>query len=376
MLTTTPIVNRSSWSHDHPLAASSLEVLAFPAFASRTNNPYTSSLYDALVARGVRVSEYDPKTAISRRHSVLHVHWPEVPLNRGRLLSELGSLWFLTSIDVARRRGAKLVWTVHNLKSHAQRFPEREREFFRRFVDRVDGFIALTDSGERAARERFPALANRPGFVVPHHHYRGAYPDQVTRAEARRALGLPADVQVLLFFGQVLAYKNLPRLVEVTRGMRREPASMLLVAGRPRTPADELTLRAAAGADPRIRLDLAFVPHDRAQLYFRAADLVVLPYREILNSGTAILALSFDRPVLLPALGACRELGEQIQGGWVTAYSELTPSVVERALDAARDLPERTDGGHLAALDVGLAAEKTLAAYRTLVAGRNGGSRR
>jgi glycosyltransferase involved in cell wall biosynthesis len=314
----------------------------------------------------VSVYEYGTAAALARAYSVVHVHWPEVPLNRDGLTSALQARWFLTLIDALRRRGGKLVWTVHNLRSHEQRFPGREAEFFRKFVERVDAFITLGRSGEAAVRGRFPELGARPGFVIPHHHYRGAYADRVTRLEARRELGVADDARVLLFFGQILGYKNVPTLVRTVRQLDPARPVTLLVAGRPKTPADEAELRAAAAADPRIRLDLGFVAHERAQHYFRAADLVVLPYREILNSGAAVLALSFDRPVLLPELGACRELGEQIGGGWVTNYTELTAEGLELALESARGLPERTDGSHLAELDVSLAARRTLAVYQSL----------
>jgi glycosyltransferase involved in cell wall biosynthesis len=345
-----------------------LRVLAYPAFASRGNNPYTSSLYEALGRLGARIEEYATLPALTRPYSILHVHWPEVPLNRSRVASVFESRLFLRSIDVARARGAKLVWTVHNLRSHEQRFPEREAAFFREFVGRVDGFIALTHTGEAAVRSRFPDLAERPGFVVPHHHYRGLYPDGIDRPSARRELGLGNDGRVLLFFGRVMAYKNLPELARHVRDSNADDLS-LVIAGKPKTHEDERQLRDAAGSDPRIRLELEFIPPERARYYFRAADLVVLPYREILNSGAAVLALSFDRPVLLPDLGACRELGEQVGQRWVRTYSELTPETLLRALESARELPEHTDGSQLGALDVARAARHTLEAYRA-IAGR------
>jgi glycosyltransferase involved in cell wall biosynthesis len=344
-----------------------LRVLAFPAFASRGNNPYTSSLYDALQRLGVEVDEYAALPALTSAYSILHVHWPEVPLNRGRLSSVLGSRLFLRLIDVTRARGAKLVWTVHNLRSHEQRCPAREAWFFREFVARVDGFIALTHTGEEAVRARFPGLTGKPCFVIPHHHYRGAYLDGIDRAEARRELGLDPERRVLLFFGRVMAYKNLPELTRVTRAASAGDWT-LLIAGRPKTDRDERELREAAANDPRIRLELEFIQPERARYYFRAADLVVLPYREILNSGAAVLGLSFDRPVLLPDLGACRELGEQVGRDWVRTYLELSPEVLASALDHARTLPEHTDGTQLAAIDVARTARQTLDAYRTLIA--------
>ncbi len=343
-----------------------MRVLAFPAFASRSNNPYTSSLYDALCTLGAEVHEYRTLSPWTGRYQIFHVHWPEVPLNRDGWTSRLDSGAFLLGIDRLRARGSKLVWTVHNLRSHSQRFPEREARFFEVFTQKVDGFIALSRSGEAAARERFPALSARPGFVIPHHHYRGAYEDRTTRDQARRELGVRPDAKLLLFFGQILGYKNLPSLVTAVRAVTEPEGVELLIAGRPKTEADERELRAAAASDPRIRLELGFVPHERAQYYFRAADLVVLPYKEILNSGAALLSLSFDRPVLLPELGACRELGEQIQGDWVMNYAKLAPRTLVDALERARRLPEHTDGRQLAELDVERCARRTLEAYRSL----------
>ena len=343
-----------------------MRVLAFPAFASRSNNPYTSSLYDALSALGVSVHEYRASSAWLGRYDVFHVHWPEVPLNRSRLTSRFDARLFLLGVDALRARGAKVVWTVHNLRSHTQRFPEREARFFEAFTRRIDGFVALSRSGEAAARQSFPALARLPGFVIPHHHYRGVYEDRLSRVEARRELGVSRDAKLLLFFGQLLAYKNVPSLVRAARAVPASEGVELLIAGRPKTEADARELEQASAGDPRIRLELGFVQPERAQLYFRAADLVVLPYKEILNSGAALLSLSFDRPVLLPELGACRELAEQIEGDWVMNYAELAPRALLDALERARRLPERTDGQQLAELAVERCARRTLEAYRSL----------
>jgi hypothetical protein len=60
----------------------------------------------------------------------------------------------------------------------------------------------------------------------------------------------------------------------------------------------------------------------------------VLPYKEILNSGSAILALSFDRPILVPALGTLTELRNRVGVDWVRIYEgELTPEKIRDAID-------------------------------------------
>jgi hypothetical protein len=68
------------------------------------------------------------------------------------------------------------------------------------------------------------------------------------------------------------------------------------------------------------------------QLLFSAADLVVLPFSDIMHSGSAILALSFNKPVLVPARGALPELQARVGAQWVRTYQgELTPAILADA---------------------------------------------
>jgi hypothetical protein len=114
-------------------------------------------------------------------------------------------------------------------------------------------------------------------------------------------------------------------------------------------------------------MHLDFVPKDRAQLYFRAADLAILPYREILNSGSAVLALSFNCPVLVPLRGALGELQTQVGEEWVRTYAgELIPSQIEEALDWALHT-SRPQKAPLTALDWKELTQQTLAAYHAII---------
>jgi glycosyltransferase involved in cell wall biosynthesis len=112
-----------------------------------------------------------------------------------------------------------------------------------------------------------------------------------------------------------------------------------------------------------VRLALEHVPDDDIQRYLRAADLVVLPFRDITNSGSALLALSFDRPVLVPALGAMGELQALAGADWVRTYDEdLTPDLLARALDWAVRRPPGAP--RLDALEWPEIARQTLSVYR------------
>jgi glycosyltransferase involved in cell wall biosynthesis len=211
--------------------------------------------------------------------------------------------------------------------------------FLRAFTRLVDGYIALSEDGRQRAVDRYPRLARTPGWVIPHGHFRASYPRGASREEARRRLGLPDEGPVLLNFGQISAYKNIPRLLAAFRSLDL-PAATLLVAGSPTVPAVAEEVRAGAAHDPRVRLHLRYIPEDEVQLYFAAADVVVLPYTNILNSGNALLALSFDRPVLVPDRGSMGELRRDVGDAWVRTYAgEVAADVLRDAILWAVDTP-------------------------------------
>ncbi|NIR28093.1 MAG: glycosyltransferase [Gammaproteobacteria bacterium] len=313
-----------------------MRVVASPAFKGRAANPYTWSLYDRLGRLGVEVTEFTRRRILAGSGAdIWHVHWPEgvlVPPNPLKAFVKLQTLLFL--LRWARLKGVRVVWTVHNLGSHPHERRHRwlEAWFWRAFIPKVDAYISLTETGRELATRRFPALAQVPGFVIPHGHYRGLYPDEVSRADARARLDLPSKARVALFIGQIRPYKNVPGLIEAFAQLPDEDAR-LIIAGRVRTRRLREILEEKIFGDLRIRAHLDFVPAAEMQLYLRAADLVVLPYDEVLNSGSALLALSFDRPVLAPAKGALRELAGTVGSEWVRLFEgELRAECLGEAL--------------------------------------------
>jgi glycosyltransferase involved in cell wall biosynthesis len=348
-----------------------LRVLARPAFENRRKNPYNWRLYSGLRERGVLVEEYGAKKLFSGHYDICHVHWPESTFNASLIEALATTRCLLHAVDWLRARGTKLLWTAHNLRAHEQRFPREEAAFWRQFLARVDGFIALSQASLELTQQHFPELSDRPAFVVPHPHYRGEYPDGIARSQARARLGLAQDAHVVLFFGRVLDYKNVPELIRVVRALPRGVDGrqvMLVVAGRPHDRRCEQAVLRAAEGEARVILHLRFISREETQLYFRAANLVALPYREILNSGSAVLALGFDRPVLMPRFAAGEELERSVGRDWVHLYRQLDPAVLAEALARSQSLPPVTDGRQLGSLEPSVVVSRTLSAYQTLVA--------
>ena len=355
-------------------ARSSLRVIAAPAFKYAHQNPYCSQLYSELVRMGADVEDFSFLKALQKRFDIVHLHWPEYYVaQENPWKAFLGSIGLIAACVWSRWRGAKVVWTVHNILSHNRFRPRSERLFWSIFTRLLDGYICLTASGQREIQRSRPALERLPGYVIPHGHYRNAYPREISGAAARSQLGLAQDAKVMLFFGNVAPYKNVPELVQAFSQLLASDCR-LLIAGACRTPALKQAIVDMAASDPRIVLQLDLIAPERVQIYFRAADLVVLPYRDILNSGSALLALSFDRPVLVPALGAMPELQQEMSSDWVRMFSgELSVAELEQAMQWAIS-GRRAGRPTMDHLDWPVLAMDTLRAFEALREKGAGGS--
>lgn len=345
-----------------------MKILARPAFRGGEAKPYTLLLYSSLQQLGVDVREFRSHSLLSWHGDLLHIHWPEslIP-TRNAFRAWLAAQEYRLSFRVARQRDVKIVWTVHDLAPHDVVYPEIELPFWDEFVARVDGAIALTQSGLDLARERYARLRDVPSFVIPHGHFRGIYPQTLSRDEARERLGVTDSEFILTFFGQVRPYKNIPELIRAFRAL--EGANLrLFVCGRLSKRVDlEDEILTAAADDPRIQLVLRYIEVEEIEIYLTASDLVVLPYNEILNSGSAFLGLSFDRPILVPGVGALPELRRAVGEEWVHTYEgRVDPSILGQAVNWARQRP-RAARAPLDQFDWQRIAVQTLAAYEEVL---------
>ena len=311
-----------------------MRVLAWPIDTGL--NPYTSLLY-ANLGPNVTVDAW-PGNAF-RKYSVWHMHWPEAFLNiRNPLHAAFKVSGMLAHTDYLRLRGAKFVWTMHNFHSHEALHPSLERWFWRRLIPRLDGVISLSNSGLSLAIQQFPRLQDVATTVIPHGHYRGDYPQ--TTPDARRVLGIPERARVIMFFGAVRAYKNVTGLVQAFRRLNA-PDAILYIVGQPNSATLAREIQEEASQCSRIRIKFEFVEPKHAATYLDAANLIVLPYRDVLNSGSALLSLSCSRPILVPNLGSMSELQKDFGENWVRTFAgPLNENIIEHGLEwAARPRP-------------------------------------
>lgn len=293
-----------------------MRVLSMPDYSR--DNPYQRLLAAGLAGEGVRSvggrpGRRQPFPVLvawlrAGRPRVLHLHWTHEYLKGAAGPTRLNRWRFLGQLRLLRRLGVRIVWTMHNLGGHDGLRHASEMAVHRELVSLADAVICHCTAARDAAIAAYGLDAADAAklHVVPHGSYLGAYPDAVSRAEARARLGLPESGPVLLFLGAVRGYKGTDDLVDAFRGVV-DPAARLLIAGKPRGEGISARLAAAAAADRRIVLALRYIADDELQVWLGAADVVVLPFRDILTSGSAILGLSFGRPIVAPALGCLPE---------------------------------------------------------------------
>jgi len=300
--------------------------------------------------RAARLAQHVPGMlayrATARRHAdVVHLQWLTVQLLDVHLLPRGRRATLLTAHDVLPRepRPGQLA---------AQR----------RLYERVDGVVVHSEHG----RDRLTGeLGLDPArvHVVPH----GAF-EHLTAVPGEQPLpqelaAVPPERPVVLCFGLVRPYKGIDVLLEAWRGIDE---AELWVVGLPRM--DVSALRAAA--PPGVRFVERYVPDAEAAAFLRRADLVVLPYREIDQSGVLFTALAFARPLVLSAVGGFPEMARSGAATLVPAGDAAALHARLRDLLADPAQRERLGAAARAAATGpyawGSVARRTLALYRKL----------
>jgi glycosyltransferase involved in cell wall biosynthesis len=135
-------------------------------------------------------------------------------------------------------------------------------------------------------------------------------------------LNLKANEKVLLFFGNIAPYKGVEFLVQAFIELAKSGGDFcLIIAGRPKGSEEYWTgVLAQINASPvreKVLLKIEYVPDAETEIYFKAADVLVLPYTHIFQSGVLFLGYNFGLPVIATDVGALKDDIETGKTGWV-----------------------------------------------------------
>lgn len=209
--------------------------------------------------------------------------------------------------------GKKTLLTVHNVNARTR---DSNDTWFNRLTLKVqyrlvDHLFVHTERMKKDLIEQFNVAASAIS-VIPF-GINNAVPDMnLQPGDAKRHLGISESDRVILFFGNIAPYKGLEYLIDAFgKVMAEGGAYRLIIAGKPKD--CESYCNAVLESlkrhvyRERILLKIEFIPDDQTEMYFKAADVLVLPYRYIYQSGVLFLGYNFGLPVIATDVGSLRE---------------------------------------------------------------------
>lgn len=274
------------------------------------------------------------RAMLTHRPAVIYYDWVHsFILGKSRLWTYVKSSVFVAEIVAARYLcRVKLVHTLHNLQNHAGIWVEWEQKMYGFFLRRCHQIRVYSEETKQAAVQRFSLQPDRLKVIqdLPYHFY---YPNTLSKTECRKRLHVSENDFVFLFFGEIKPYKGVDHLIRAFTQIAR-PNDRLLIAGKSYDASFFAPIEKAIQANSSILLHHRFIQDEEVQVFFNAADVVVLPFIRIDHSGSVDLALSFRKPVVtLKTEALLRLLAHQS-----TLLFE-TPSQLPDCLQMAQELP-------------------------------------
>ncbi len=239
---------------------------------------------------------------LSAKSKILHVQWWTTVL----------SPMFFTAMLFAKLRRKKIIMTVHNVIGH-------ESSWFDRLVSRIifsfpDYFILHSDNSIRQFNSFVkikPDDVKNKLFKIPHGILDMYKDDNVTKQAARKKLNISQNAPVILCFGNIREYKGVDIMIEAFARIKQTmPNAILIIAGKSWidwTPNQALIDKHKLNDSVIIYLD--YVPSNEVSYYFKASDVVALPYKHFdSQSGPGNIALAFHIPLVVTDQGGLPDL--------------------------------------------------------------------
>ena len=259
-------------------------------------NPYARLLAEALEQHGVTLAVAESlnlwRHVFRSDIQALHFNWIAPHYAAERLPAALLQfVSFVAALLVARLRGYRIVWTMHNLYPHEMAFPWIDHAIRLLMCRLAHAVIAHCEQAAKLLEQYFGRTHGV--HIIPHGEFITPYRNTISPEEARESLGLAPDDFVYLFVGNIRAYKGVAPLIDTFTTLDAADARLLIAGRIHRTYHGGLP--DSATEDSRVVLRVKSyddaIPADDMQIYLNASDVVVLPFLDTLTSGSAILAL-------------------------------------------------------------------------------------
>ena len=244
------------------------------------------------------------KTYIKHKPNYIHFDWITSYYQRRKLWMTLLLLpiFIFQILYIRYFTKTKLVWTLHNIEPHDVVHKNLHQNIRKFFAKKTTWIRVFSDASIKRATN-YLKISSQKFIVVPEGDYRTAYPNSISKKEARKKLQIDTSKFVMLSLGYIKPYKGLENLIDVFIKLNKEDA-ILLIAGKSINELYFKKLKHKIGKNTdRIKLVPKFIDENMLQVYYNATDVVILPFQKIENSGSVIMAMGFKKPIIAPKIG-------------------------------------------------------------------------
>jgi len=213
---------------------------------------------------------------------------------------------------MVRKSGVKVLAITDNVIPHETR--PGDVAFAKYFINACNGFVTMSKAVMKDL-EKFTNTIHKKYLLHPLYT---SFGEKLNKIDARKALELPTDKQLVLFFGLIRNYKGLDMLLDAMNELKSNPNIILVIAGEfyeDKQP--YLDLIKKYGIENQVIVHGKFIANEDVKLYFSAADLVALPYRSATQSGVTQVSFHFEVPTLVTNVGGLGEIIPDKVAGYV-----------------------------------------------------------
>ncbi len=213
-----------------------------------------------------------------------------------------------------RALGKRLVYTVHNVNTRVRdgQISPLNAWSLRFLYRQVQHIFVHTEAMRTELLEEYGAAPEKVS-VIPFPINDVTPISSLSQEDARARFGLNGNERIVLFFGNLAPYKGVEYALEAIRRLRTSsplPVRLLVVGRVKDDPGywDRLqTLMNTKPLSDWVTIRPEHVPEEEVGVYFQAADVLVLPYTRVYQSGVLFLAYNQGLPVIASDVGALRE---------------------------------------------------------------------
>ena len=217
-----------------------------------------------------------------------------------------------------RLLGKKVVFTAHNVNARKRDGSDSLLNRFSLQIQyRLVNHILVHTQRMKADLVTDFGISEEKVTVIPFGINNTVPNTELSAAGAKRLLGISSEDKTLLCYGQIAPYKGLKYLVAAfAKLLKSDRSYRLIIAGKPKWNQDYWNqieqLIIDNDVQHRVIERILHVPDEETELYFKAADVLVLPYTHIFQSGVIFLGYSFGLPAIVADVGSLKE--EIIEG--------------------------------------------------------------